>query len=64
MQLALLMNSTKHLREETTPVLHKPFQKPEEVGRLFTSLSEVSVSLKPKLDKKSQEKKMKDQYPL
>ena len=58
--MASQVNSLKHL--EKTPNLLKHFQKIAEGERLLNSFYEATVTLIPKPEKKSQKKKIIDQY--
>ena len=49
-------------KEQIILILHKLFQKIEEVGTLTNS--DASIALIPKPDKDTQGKKIKEQYPL
>ena len=49
-------NSTKHFKEELTPILHRLFKKIQEDRRLSNSFYESSVIVIPKPDKDTTKK--------
>lgn len=51
------------LKEEITLILHKLFEKVEKEGKLLNLFYEESITLRPKYNKISLEKKNTDQYP-
>lgn len=61
--MVLLVNATyQGFKEKLAPVLLKLFQKIGEEGTLLNSFCEASITLTPKPDKDTQEKKLTDQY--